>query len=349
MEYRKLGHTNIDVSLICLGTMTWGEQNTEEEAHSQIDCSLEYGINFIDTAELYPVPPRKETQGLTETYLGTWLQKTKKREKVIIASKIVGPGGFVEHIRKNGTFNKEELEIALEGSLKRLQTDYIDLYQLHWPARRTNYFGELEYSCDPKSDVTQDQKNIEECLDALEKLVKSGKVRYIGLSNETAWGTMKFLELAKARNLPIIVSVQNPYNLLNRSYEIALSEIWHREKVGLLAYSPLAFGVLTGKYLNAAKPKNARLTLFKRFDRYTTEISSRATERYCAIATKYGMTPTQLALAWVNTRPFVTSNIIGATTIPQLQENIKSINIEITREILTEIQTVHRMYTNPSP
>ena len=350
MKYKFLGNTDIKISLICLGTMTWGEQNTEEEAHEQIDYALEHGINFLDTAELYPVPPREKTQGRTEDYIGTWFKKNKKRDKLIIASKIIGPGSFAEHIRKKSLFKKDQIREALHDSLKRLQTDYIDLYQLHWPARRTNFFGQPEYAYS-ECDTKQDLDNISEALESLSQFVQEGKIRHIGLSNETAWGTMKFLELSKnkEKNLAPIVSVQNPYNLLNRIYETSLSEISHREGVSLLAYSPLAFGVLSGKYLEGARPKKARLTLFKRFDRYTTSLAEKCTLAYLEIAKEYNLSLTQLALAFVNTRPFVASNIIGATSLAQLKENMDSISISLEEEIIKKINAVHKENPNPCP
>ena len=276
MEYRQLGRSDLKVSAICLGTMTWGEQNTEAEAHAQLDMAVAAGVNFIDTAEMYPVPPREETYTLTEQYIGNWLQKRNNRDKVILATKIAGRADWLPYVRQGkNCFNRENLEAALDASLKRLQTDYIDLYQLHWPDRKTNFFGRLGFEYDPEDDPVA----IEETLQVLTDIAKSGKVRYFGLSNETPWGVMRFLHLAETMNLPRVVSVQNPYNLLNRSYEVGLSEISHREDCGLLAYSPLAFGMLSGKYLHGAKPEGARLSLFERFDRYSNPRALRATQQ----------------------------------------------------------------------
>lgn len=349
MKYNKLGQTEIDVSLIALGTMTWGEQNTEQEAHDQIDFALERGINFIDTAELYPVPPKADTQGLTETYIGTWLTKSKQRDKIVLATKVVGPSngnGGTEHFRQGKSrHNKQNIEQALHDSLNRLQTDYVDLYQLHWPDRSTNFFGQLGYThIDDEVSVP-----ILETLTVLTDLVKAGKIRHIGLSNETPWGISQFLHLAEKHGLAKIVSVQNPYNLLNRSYEIGSAEISIRENVGLLAYSPLAFGYLSGKYLNGALPEGARITKFERFDRYKSENAQKAIELYVNLANKHGIDPAQLALAFVNQQRFITSNIIGATNLDQLKTNIESINIELSDELITEIEAIHKLYPNPSP
>lgn len=349
MEYKKLGQTDIDVSLIALGTMTWGEQNSEQEAHQQIDLALEHGINLIDTAELYPVPPKPETQGLTETYIGTWLAKSKERDKIILTSKIVGPSngnGGTEHFRQGQSHhNQQNIAQALEDSLKRLQTDYIDLYQLHWPDRTTNFFGKLGYTHLEDEISTP----ILETLTALDGFVKSGKIRHIGLSNETPWGISQFLHLAEKHDLARIVSVQNPYNLLNRSYEVGAAEISIREQAGLLAYSPLAFGYLTGKYLNGALPEGSRIAKFQRFSRYSNEIAQKATALYVELAKKYDIEPAQLALAFVNQQQFVTSNIIGATNLTQLKTNIDSIHVKLSSEIISEIEAIHTLYPNPSP
>ncbi len=347
MEYAYLGHTDIKVSRICLGTMTWGEQNTQAEAFEQMDYALDQGVNFWDTAELYAIPPRPETYGATEQIVGRWLADRGKRDQVILASKMAGPGDFVKHIRQGQTrFNADQIQQALEGSLKRLQTDYIDLYQLHWPERTTNYFGNLGFEPHAEPD---DLTPLAETLTALSKLVEQGKIRSIGLSNETPWGTLQFLHLAEKLGLEKIVTVQNPYNLLNRSYEVGLAEVSHREAVGLLAYSPLGFGVLSGKYLNGRQPENARLTLFKNYDRYSSPNAIKATELYAALARGYGLTPTQLALGFINSRPFVTANIIGATTMAQLVENIDSIHVTLSDELLQEIERIHQAYTIPSP
>ncbi|WP_029407682.1 NADP(H)-dependent aldo-keto reductase [Thiomicrorhabdus sp. Milos-T2] len=348
MQYSQLGNTSIKVSKICLGTMTWGQQNTQAEAFEQMDYALDQGVNFWDTAELYSVPPKAETYGATEQIIGNWFAKTGRRDEVVLASKIAGPGEFVEHIRKGKTrFNQTTIETALNQSLSRLQTDYIDLYQLHWPERPTNYFGQLGFETPKES--PQDLTPMAETLEALSQQVKAGKIRHIGLSNETAWATMKFIQLAKEMGLEKIVSVQNPYNLLNRSYEVGLAEISHQEHVGLLAYSPLAFGELSGKYLNNQKPDNARITLFPRFDRYQNPQAQAAIQAYYDLAQKHSLSLTQLALSYVNTRPFVTSNIIGATSMLQLEENINSIHTTLNNELLVELEQIHQKYTYPSP
>ena len=346
MEYRRLGRTDINVSLLCLGTMTWGEQNTEAEAVEQLDYAIDQGINFIDTAELYPVAPIEETQGRTETYLGHWLNKRKDRDKLIIASKVCAAADWIPYLRNgNARLDKQNIEAALNASLKRLQTDYLDLYQPHWPERDTNYFGKLGYYHAPEKNGVP----IEETLGVLNDLVQSGKIRYIGLSNETAWGISEYCRLSDQKQFPRIVSIQNPYNLLNRSYEIGMSEFAHREDVGLLAYSPMAFGVLSGKYLNDAKPEGARITLFERFSRYTNEIGIACTEAYVNLAKASGLDPAQMALAFVNTRPFLTSNIIGATNMMQLRSNIASLDINLSKDVLREIENIHHRQANPCP
>lgn len=354
MKYRKLGHTDIDLSLICLGTMTWGTQNTEPEAHAQLDYALEQGINFIDTAELYPVPPKQELYGRTESYIGSWLAADRsRRSKLFIATKVTGPGEFVKYIRNGPRLNKEHIQRALESSLKRLQTDYIDLYQLHWPERKTNFFGQLGYSVSPEWEGSFVPIAISESLEFLAELVRDGKIRYIGISNETPWGVHEFLRLSKEHNWPRLVSIQNPYNLLNRSFEVGLAEMAYREKVGLLAYSPLGFGALSGKYLKDAEspaPASARLNKHaKRYDRYTNELSTKATQAYVGIARKHGLDPAQMALAFVNSRPFLTSNIIGASSLAQLEMNSKSIALELSDEVLQEIAAIHKLYPNPAP
>ncbi|WP_020409003.1 NADP(H)-dependent aldo-keto reductase [Hahella ganghwensis] len=345
MEYRKLGRTDIEVSAICLGTMTWGEQNTEAEAHEQLDYALEQGVNFIDTAEMYPVPPRGETQGRTEQYIGSWLASRGNRDKIVLASKVAGYSDAMSHIRGGPRLNRQHIEKALNDSLSRLQTDYLDLYQLHWPDRPTNFFGQLGYQHQERDDGTP----ILETLEVLSDLVKAGKVRQVGLSNETAWGTMKFLHHAEQAELPRMVSIQNPYSLLNRSFEVGLSEVAHREQVGLLAYSPMAFGVLSGKYIGGERPANARITLYSRFSRYTNAQGEAATEAYHSVAGKYGVSLAQMSLAYVTSRPFVTSNIIGATSMDQLKENIGSIDLHLSAEMLEDIEAVHRVYTYPCP
>ncbi len=347
MEFNFLGNTNIKVSKICLGTMTWGEQNTESEAHQQLDYALDQGINFIDTAELYAVPPNAKTYTLTEQYLGTWLGKRTDRDQLIVASKVVGPRADLGYIRDgNIKFNREQITSALEGSLKRLQTDYLDLFQLHWPERKSNRFGKLGYIHEV-SDEWED--NILEVLQVFDDLMKQGKVREFGLSNDTPWGLHRFLHLAEMNNLPKVVSVQNPYNLLNRSYEVGLAEMSIRENTGLLAYSPLAFGLLTGKYANGARPADGRITLFKFLSRYNGRNSMEASERYIKLAKENGLTPTQMALAYINSRPFLTSTIIGATTMEQLKENIDSINIQLSDEVLEGIEVIHDQFTYPAP
>ena len=344
MKFRKLGNTDLDVSVICLGTMTWGQQNSEQEAFEQMDYALEYGVNFFDTAEMYPVPPTANTQGLTEAYIGNWFESRKTRDKVVLATKVAGPAEWLPYLRNGSGLDRVNIEAAIESSLKRLNTDYIDLYQLHWPARNTNFFGQLAYQ-----HAEDDSTPIEETLEILKNLVDSGKVRYVGLSNETPWGVMEFVRLAEQKGLPRMVSIQNPYNLLNRTFEIGLSEVAHREKVGLLAYSPLAFGALSGKYLHGQRPAGARMTLFDRFTRYLADKAEVAIERYVTLATKHNIDPSQMALAYVNTRSFLTSNIIGATTMKQLKDNIDSINLELSEEVLNGIEEIHKDICNPCP
>ena len=346
MKFKKLSHTNIDVSLICLGTMNMGEQNTQEEGFEQMDYSFEQGVNFFDTAEVYAVPPRQETYGKTEEIIGNWFIKSKKREKIILATKMVGPG--VEWIRNGGgNYTEQNIAIAIDGSLKRLQTDYIDLYQLHWPERNTNYFGKRNYEHDSSEEKWND---LESVLKALKKFVDQGKIKYIGISNETPWGLSKFLEVAEQLNLPRIVSVQNPYNLLNRAYDIGMSEISCREKVGLLAYSPLAIGYLSGKYRDNQIPKNSRIGLFGDFwTRYKEDNAKKAVDDYYKLAKENGLTLTQMSLAFVNSRPFMTSNIIGATTMEQLKENIGTADIDLSDEIIEKINLIHSNNPNPTP
>jgi aryl-alcohol dehydrogenase-like predicted oxidoreductase len=347
MKYTTLGDSGLEVSRICLGTMTYGEQNSESEAHEQIDYALAQGVNFIDTAELYPVPPKAETQGRTEQYVGTWLQSRHLRDKVILATKVVGPGDWVDYFRDGRPrLDRTNIERALDASLSRLHTDYVDLYQLHWPDRSTNFFGKLGYE---SSSDDKDTVPIEETLDALNELVRAGKIRAVGISNETPWGMMRYLELARWHRLPNIVSVQNPYNLLNRTFEVGLAEIAHREKVGLLAYSPLAFGVLSGKYLKGTKPGGSRLALFSRFDRYSNPQAEAAAAEYVALARDHGLDPAQMALAYVNSRPFLTSTIIGATGMDQLKANIASIDLELSAEVLEGIEAIHTRQPSPAP
>ena len=342
MKYRKLGNTNLNVSLICLGTMSFGEQNTEKDAHEQLTFALDHGVNFIDTAEMYAIPPKEDTQGLTEKYIGSWVKKNLNRDKYIIATKVAGPG--MEYIRSGTNLSKEHVTQAIDSSLKRLNTDYIDLYQVHWPERKSNYFGQLGYTQSEDIGIA-----IEETLSALHDAIKAGKIRHIGVSNETPWGVHEYLKLSELKSLPKIQTIQNPYSLLNRIYEVGLAEMSYRENIGLLAYSPLGFGVLTGKYLNAM-PDKSRLGLFGEwFTRYSNEKCHEATSKYLAIAEKYNISLCQMALAFVNTRPFVTSNIIGATTIEQLKENIESVDINLSDEIIEEINNIHADIPNPAP
>lgn len=344
MEYNFLPGTQTKVSKICLGTMTWGRQNTEQEAHDQMDYAYEQGINFFDTAELYPIPPRQEEQGDTERFIGTWFKKTGLRDKIVLASKIAGPAAFTKHIRTDKSYSKQTIDIAIEKNLKRLQTDYIDLYQLHWPERPTNYFGKRGYNF-KRGDLWK--QNFEEILDALNTHVKKGNIRYVGLSNETPWGTMGFLR-ASNTNRPRVRTIQNPYSLLNRTFEVGNAEVCHRENVGLLAYSPLAFGVLSGKYRGGQRPEQARLTLFPHYDRYSSDPCRSAVELYHGLAERNGLTLTQLSLAFVNDRPFVTSNIIGATTLLQLEENIGTARIRLNDEVLEAINSIHETIPSPS-
>ncbi len=346
MEYRTLGDTGLRVSQICLGTMTFGEQNSEAEAHGQLDLAVERGVNFIDTAELYPVPPRGETQGLTEQYIGSWLKRRGRRDEVVIATKVCGPTDWVPHIRDGqARLDRRNIATALEGSLRRLGTDYVDLYQVHWPERKTNYFGRLGYEHQEEESVTP----IEETLEVLGDLVREGKVRAIGISNETAWGTMRYLAAAERAGLPRIVSIQNPYSLLNRTFEIGLAEIAIRERVGLLAYSPLGFGVLSGKYLEGRRPAGARLTRWERFDRYSNPQGVAATRQYVELARRHALDPAQMALSFVNSRPFLTSNIVGATTLEQLESNLASTELELKEDLLEEIEAIHTRHPNPCP
>jgi aryl-alcohol dehydrogenase-like predicted oxidoreductase len=344
MKRRKLGRSGLEVSEIGLGTMTWGEQNSEAQAHKQMDYAVAQGINFFDAAEMYPVPPRAETQGRTEAYIGSWFARRGGRDKVILASKITGPGDF-PYLRGGTRLDRNSVLAACEGSLKRLQTDYLDLYQIHWPERNTNYFGKLNYA--PRDDA--DATPLEETLAALAALVQQGKVRHIGISNETPWGLSECLRLHREKTLPRIVSIQNPYSLLNRSFEVGLAEFSHREDVGLLAYSPLAMGLLSGKYLHGAKPAGARLTLFTRFQRYNNQQAELATREYVALAQQHGLDPAQLALAFVTAQPFVTSTLIGATSMAQLRSNIASADVTLSEEILRGLEAIHRRYTIPCP
>ena len=346
MKFKKLGHTDIDVSLICLGTMNMGEQNSQEEGFEQMDYSYDQGVNFFDTAEVYAVPPRKETQGRTEEIIGNWFVKSKKRKKIILATKMVGPG--VDWIRNGGgNYTEKNMTLAIDGSLKRLKTEYIDLYQLHWPERNTNFFGKRNYKHDSKESKWNDFESV---LKALKKFVDQGKIRYVGVSNETPWGFSKFLEISKSLKLPRIVSVQNPYNLLNRAYDVGMSEISCRENVGLLAYSPLAIGYLSGKYRNNQIPKKSRIGLFGDFwTRYKENNAKKAVDDYFTLAKENGLTLTQMSLSFVNSRPFMTSNIIGATTMEQLKEDIGSVDIELSDKIIEKINLIHANNPNPTP
>ena len=345
MKFKKLGTTDLEVSLICLGTMTWGTQNSEKDAFEQMDYSLSEGVNFFDTAELYSVPPNSDSYGKTEVMIGNWFEKRKNREKIILATKVAGPGCNWIRGGKNN-FDEKTIGEAINGSLKRLKTDYIDLYQLHWPERSTNYFGKRDYTVDSDEG---NWNSFESVLEALEKFIKSGKIRYIGMSNETPYGLSKYIELSNSKKLPRMMSVQNPYNLVNRTYEIGMSEISIREQCGLLVYYPLATGALSGKYRNGQMPKNSRQALFKGWERHLNPLAMKAYEEYHKLAKEHNMTMVQLAQAFVNTRPFVTSNIIGATTMSQLRENIDSVNIELSNEILEKINVIHNNNPNPSP
>ncbi|BCA27247.1 NADP(H)-dependent aldo-keto reductase [Metapseudomonas otitidis] len=345
MQYRQLGRTDVKVSSLCLGTMTWGEQNSQTEAFAQIERAKAYGINFMDVAEMYPVPPRPETYGATETIIGNWFAARRDRADWVLASKVAGPGNGITHIRDgNLKHNRHHIAAALDASLKRLQTDWIDIYQLHWPERSTNYFGQLGYR-----HRDEDFTPLQETLEALAEQVKAGKIRYVGLSNETPWGTMTFLQLADRLGLPRAVSIQNPYNLLNRTFEVGLAEVAIREHCGLLAYSPLAFGMLSGKYENGAQPPQARITRFSRFTRYTNPQAKAACSRYVALAREHGLDPAQMALAFVTAQPFVTSNIIGATDLEQLESNLASSELKLPDAVLEGIAEIHRDQPDPAP
>ena len=349
MKYRKLGTTDIDVSVICLGTMTWGEQNTQTDGFDQMNYSVERGINFFDTAEIYAVMPRKETYGKTEEIIGNWFKEKKNRDKIFLASKIASKAEndlqWIREGSKNLGFDKKNMNSAIDASLKRLQTDYIDLYQLHWPERKVPKFGQLDFEYDPNDNKWTP---IEEVLENLNALIKEGKIRYVGLSNETPWGVMEFLRTSREKNLPRMMSIQNVYSLVNRVFDVANSEVSIREKCGLLAYSPLAGGRLSGKYINNKKPANARYTLWpRRFSRHNTERGEIAIEKYVNLAMKYNIAPATFANAFVNDRSFVTSNIIGATNMKQLKEDIDSIDLTLTNEMLEEIENIHLSDPNP--
>lgn len=347
MKYKLLPNTNIKVSTLCLGTMTWGEQNTETDAHAQLNYAVhEKAINFIDTAEMYSVPSKASTQGSTERIIGSWLQKRKKRDDLILASKVAGPSAVLQHIGTAPKYTKTNITNALHNSLKRLQTDYIDLYQLHWPERPTNFFGSLGYKHLSDDAVT----DFYETLVVLNDFIKEGKIRYIGVSNETPWGVMQYLRIAEKYDLPKIHTIQNPYNLVNRTYEIGLAEIGIRAQIGLLAYSPLAGGLLSNKYIGDKQPLGARFTLWPNyFTRYSHPNTIKAVEQYEKLALQHQLTLPQMALAFINSKIFLTANIIGATTLQQLQENISSIEITLSDEILNEIEKIHLCYPNPAP
>jgi len=346
MQYNILPQIDEKVSRICLGTMTWGQQNDESEGHAQMDLALAEGVNFWDCAEMYPSPPDKDKQGETERIIGTWFAKTKQRDKVILASKM-SPMSFLRD--GNSRYNAKQISEAIDGNLKRLQTDYIDVYQLHWPERQSNFFGQRGYDSEMSAQSLDDLTPFLETIQALNDEIKKGRIRAYGLSNDTAWGLMRYLWEADKNGLIAPITVQNPYSLLNRLYEVGMAEIAHRENVGLLAYSPLAFGVLSGKYLGGKKPAGARLTMYDRFQRYTNEQALAATEQYAKIATDAGLDMAQMALAFVNSRPFLTSNIIGATSIEQLKSNIDSVNLTLSDDVLAAIEAVHTQQPNPSP
>ena len=344
MNYRKLGNTELDVSTICLGTMTWGEQNTQDDGFEQMDYSFEHGINFFDTAELYAVPPKEETYGDTEEIIGNWFQKTKKRDKIILATKVAGPARNYLRGGQN-SFVGKNLDDALEASLKRLKTDYIDLYQLHWPERNVNSFGKLGYEHKENK-----WNNFEEVLDNLNKHIKNGKIRYVGLSNETPWGAMNYLKLSKDKDLPRMMSIQNPYSLLNRSYEVGLAEVSIREQIGCLAYSPLASGYLSGKYRNGALPKGSRIERdFNFWSRYRKPNTEKAVEEYYKISKKYNLDISQMSIKFCEVQDFMTSVIIGATTMEQLKTNIESVKVKLNKEVIKEINEVQKIYPNPCP
>ena len=344
MNYKKLGNTDLDVSTICLGTMTWGEQNTPNEAFEQMDFALSNGVNFWDTAELYAVPPRKETYGDTEEIIGNWFEKTKKRKEVILATKVAGPAR--DYLRNGeNSFTGPNLESALNNSLKRLKTDYIDLYQLHWPERNVNNFGRLGYV-----HKENDWNKFEDVLGELDKYIKAGKIRYVGLSNETPWGALNYLQLSKDKNLPRMMSIQNPYSLLNRSYEVGLAEVSIREKIGCLAYSPLASGYLTGKYRNKNFPKGSRMERdFDFWTRYRKPNTEAAVELYFKICEKHNLNMTQMSIKFCEIQEFMTSVIIGATTMEQLKSDIESVNVNLSNDVIEEINQVQTIYPNPCP
>ncbi|MDD3003393.1 NADP(H)-dependent aldo-keto reductase [Flavobacterium sp.] len=345
MNYNFLPNTTTRISEIALGTMTFGQQNSEIDAHSQIDFALDQGINFIDTAEMYSVPAREKTYSSTEKIIGNWFKKSGRREEVVLATKIAGPNRGLAYIREDLSFNDATIRTSVEKSLQRLQTDYIDLYQFHWPERKVNYFGQRGFQI--QDDSWED--NIQRVLETIDSLIKEGKIKHFGLSNETPWGLMRFLEESKKHGLPKIVTVQNPYSLLNRTFESGLAEVCYRENVGLLAYSPLAFGVLSGKFLTGEEHPNARLNLFPNFTRYNSENTRKASAMYHEIAQQFNLTLTQMALAFIRQQAFVSSTIIGATNLNQLAENINTIHVTLSDDVLTEIQKVQDLIPDPAP
>jgi len=346
MQTRELGRTGLKISAIALGTMTWGEQNTQAEGFAQMDYALDQGVNMFDTAELYAIPPRAETYGRTEEIIGHWLKQSGKREKIVLASKVAGPTEWCPHIRKGkARLDAQNILKACEDSLRRLQTDHLDLYQTHWPDRNTNFFGMRAYAHDDEEKITPP----EETLRALEQLVQSGKVRHLGVSNETPWGVMQHLHASEAMNLPRIASIQNPYSLLNRSFETGLAEISCREDVGLLAYSPLAFGVLSGKYLNGRRPANGRLSLFPAYTRYSSPEAELATTAYAQLALEHDLSLAQMSLAFILNQPFLASCIIGATSMAQLEENIAAKDVILSDEVMAGIDAIQQRFPNPCP
>lgn len=346
MLYRELGPDKKKVSKICLGTMTWGKQNTQKEAHDQLDFAFERGVNFIDTAEMYPIPPQEKTYSLTESYIGSWKMLQQVREEIFLASKVVGPMPHATYIRNGETrLDKKNIMKALDDGLRRLNTDYLDLYQLHWPDRKTNFFGVRGYSHQDQAPMTHP----EQTLEVLSEIYESGKVKSFGLSNETPWGAMTFLKLSEQKNFPRMLTIQNPYSLLNRTYEVGLAEVSMRENLQLLAYSPLGFGVLSGKYLGVENPQNARLSLFRGYTRYSNINAITATQKYVELAKQHGLIASQMALQFVTTREFTGATIIGATNLKQLEENINSTDIHLSDEVLAGIEDIHTQYPNPSP
>lgn len=348
MEMRNLGHSGLQVSSICLGTMTWGQQNTESEGHAQMDMALDNGVNFFDTAELYPIPPQAKTQGRTEKIIGNWFAARNNRDKIILATKVVGRSRM-DWFRDNGTgceLSREQIMEAVDKSLARLQTDYIDLYQLHWPDRPVTKFGSNPVIYRQKQG---DEHAIEETLGVLDDLIRAGKIRHAGISNESAWGTMSWLAASKENGLPRVQSIQNAYSLVNRTFETALAEISGREDIGLLAYSPLAQGYLSGKYENGALPAGSRKALFNLLDRYETPGAPNAISAYISLARRLGLDPVQMAIQFVTTRPFTTSTIIGATSLEQLKTALDSVHLSMDEELEDHIDAIHLQHTNPCP